>query len=80
MPVIKLSLILFLRRTCGGAELFQLGLWIVSAYLFLWWLVAFGLGVFHSWSIASNWDPDRGTTAQHLENGMFRYFVRSYNV
>jgi hypothetical protein len=80
MTVIKLSVILFLRRVFDANNWFRVSLWIVGAYISIWWFAAFGLGIFQSWSIASNWDPDRGTTAQHLENGMLSYFVRSYNL
>ena len=71
MPVIKASLMLFLRRIFGHVKAFRLALWVVGAYVFLWWLTTFWMSVFQCWPIASNW----GTTPEQMGNCIPNYMV-----
>ena len=55
MPVIKASLMLFLRRIFGHIKAFRLAFWIVGVYVFLWWLTTFWMSVFQCWPIPVFW-------------------------
>ena len=61
MPVIKASLILFLRCVFGHHQMFRIAVWVVGAYVFLWWLTTFWMSVFQCWPISANWStmPDQ---------------------
>ncbi len=76
MPVIKLSLMLFLRRIFGHVKAFRLAFWVVGVYIFLWWLTTFWMSVFQCWPIASNW----GTTPEQMGNCIPGYLVRDEEV
>lgn len=72
MPIIKASLMLFLRRIFGHVRVFRLALWAVGAYVFLWWLTTFWMSIFQCWPISSNW----GTTPEEMGNCIPNYMVR----
>ena len=55
MPVIKASLMLFVRRIFGHIKAFRLAFWIVGVYVFLWWLTTFWMSVFQCWPISALW-------------------------
>lgn len=71
MPIIKASLMLFLRRIFGHVKTFRLALWVVGGYVFLWWLTTFWMSVFQCWPISSNW----GTTPAEIGNCIPNYTV-----
>lgn len=72
MPVIKASLMLFLRRIFGHYKYFRTALWIVGTYIFLWWFTTFWMSVFQCWPISSNW----GTNPSQFGNCIPDYMVR----
>ena len=76
MPVIKASLMLFLRRIFGHVKAFRLAFWVVGAYICLWWFTTFWMSVFQCWPISSNW----GTTPAQMGNCIPNYTVRAGNV
>jgi hypothetical protein len=73
MPVIKASLMLFLRRIFGHIVAFRRALWIVGIYVILWWLTTFWMSVFQCWPISSNW----GTTPAEFGDCIPDYQVSS---
>ena len=76
MPVIKASLMLFLRRIFGHVKAFRLTFWVVGVYLFLWWLTTFWMSVFQCWPISMNWF----TTPEEKENCIPDVAVRNERV
>ena len=72
MPVIKASLMIFLRRIFGHVKVFRLTFWVVGAYVFLWWLTTFWMGVFQCWPISSTWSA----APMAMENCIPNYLVR----
>ena len=76
MPVIKASLLLFLRRIFGHVRGFRVAFWIVGAYIFLWWLTTFWMSIFQCKPISSNW----GTTPEEMGDCIPGYTVRDNDV
>ncbi|QKX56013.1 uncharacterized protein TRUGW13939_03113 [Talaromyces rugulosus] len=62
MPIIKASLMIFLRRIFFASRSFEITFWIITIYVFLWWLTTFWMSVFQCWPISSNW----GTTPAQM--------------
>ena len=73
MPIIKASLMLFLRRIFGHMRAFRLAFWLVGVYVFLWWLTTFWMSVFQCWPISANW-------SEEMRGCIPNYWVRNENV
>lgn len=67
---------LFLRQIFGHVRVFRLAIWVVGAYIFLWWLTTFWMSVFQCWPISTNW----GTTPEQIGNCIPDYLVRDENL
>ena len=76
MPVIKASLIIFLRRIFGHVKAFRIAFWVVGVYVFLWWLTTFWMSVFQCWPISLNWSAQ----PYRIGNCIPHYPVRDENV
>ena len=76
MPVIKASLMIFLRRIFSHVKAFRLTFWVVGVYVFLWWLTTFWMSVFQCWPISSSW----GTSPGQIKNCIPNFLVRDEDV